>query len=88
MNRINLKYIGAILFAFIVLTVFFSAEKSEANVREYRIFFQTVTEHEDGWSTKWTGCVNLGGNCWSESDVVADCSPDGGQTWVPCNDPE
>jgi len=53
-----------------------------------RIFFQTISSYDDGGSTRWTGCINTGGSCWSESIVVADCSWNGGQTWIPCNNIE
>lgn len=54
---------------------------------DYRVFFQHTSTYEDGAQTRWTGCVNTGGTCFSEESVVADCSFDGGSTWRDCNRP-
>lgn len=61
------------------------SHKAEAGEIDYRHFFQTTTTYDDGAMTRWTGCVNTGGTCWSEESVVADCSWDGGDTWTNCN---
>lgn len=55
-----------------------SAQTLDPAESTYRVFFQ-VTEG----NIRFTGCVNLGGTCFSpEESVVQDCFV-GGQ-WIPC----
>lgn len=78
---------GVCAFVLLGLMVFPWLPPKEAQGHEmaYRTFFQTTSTYPDGAKTRWTGCVNLGGSCWSEESVVADCSFDGGETWQNCN---
>ena len=53
------------------------------------VFFQFTEHHEDGALERWTGCVTLGGSCWSEGpSIVADCRLPGNSGWTPCNSVE
>lgn len=69
----------------LLISITLGSKEVEARSMDYRIFFQTTSTYDDGAQTRWTGCVNTGGTCWSEESVVADCSFDGGNTWRNCN---
>jgi len=84
MKRVIISSLGSIVIITVMLLTV-KTEEVKATGMDYRHFFQSTSTYDDGAMTRWTGCVNTGGMCWSESTVVADCSFDGGQTWANCN---
>lgn len=59
------------------------AKMYQSNDWTLREFFQFVEDFEDGSRNRYTGCVTLGGSCWSEGpEIDQDCWNDG--HWIPC----
>lgn len=79
------KVIGFLSLLVLVSLPMLTSQNVQAHTMENRVFF-LHSSVEDGVLIRRTGCINVGGSCWSESTMVADCSTDGGQTWSGCED--
>jgi len=75
-----MKNIFGIVILIGLLSIGFKNYGSAQTGNTFRIFFQTTSG--DG-SMRFTGCVNTGGSCYSEEEVVVqDCLEWG--SWSPC----
>lgn len=78
----------SIILAFLVALIAYPNLKLNAYMYESdewtaREFFQIIEDFDDGSRNRYTGCVTLGGSCWSQGpEVDQDCWSDG--VWSPC----